>query len=116
MSTVFFDVDGCLIDAAGRPRYEVIDLLRAFVACGQSVYVWSGGGKDYAEHWVQKLGLEDLVISALVKDKTIKPDIAIDDVEDADLGLVNVIVVPGADNITYDLDRRLIPVDHLGIE
>jgi hypothetical protein len=42
--TVFFDVDGTLIDDQDRPRYEVIDLLRAMVACGQNVFVWSGGG------------------------------------------------------------------------
>jgi len=91
--TVFFDVDGVLIDYNERPRYEAIDLLRAMVACGQNVFVWSGGGKDYAEHWVRKLGLEDLVTAAYAKDPALKPDLAIDDVPGADLGLLGTMIV-----------------------
>ena len=58
---VAFDVDGTLITFSDRPRWHVIELLKGFHAIGQTVVVWSGGGHDYARHWVQRLYLEDFV-------------------------------------------------------
>ncbi len=35
-----------------------------------SIIVWSGGGKSYAEMWIEKLGIEDLVTVGLTKTET----------------------------------------------
>lgn len=89
--TVCFDVDGCLINLDNTPNYPVIETLKFFASCvGVTVVVWSGGGKDWAENWVQKLGLEKYVDVATSKSGfTEKPDIAFDD-EFVDLATVNV--------------------------
>lgn len=57
---VAFDVDGTLIKKTANgdvPRYEVIAVLKAFLSWGHIVFVWSGGGKDWAENWCRKLDL-----------------------------------------------------------
>jgi predicted HAD superfamily phosphohydrolase YqeG len=57
---IAFDVDGTLIRHTANgdvPRYEVIAMLRTLVSLGHTVFVWSGGGTDYAEMWSRKLGL-----------------------------------------------------------
>ena len=57
---IAFDVDGTLIKKTANgdvPRYEIIQMLRTLVAAGHIVFVWSGGGVDYAESWARKLGL-----------------------------------------------------------
>ena len=53
--------------------------------------IWSGGGKDYAEMWARRLGLEADEIMA--KDTRLKDkiDIAFDD-SDIDLAKVNIKV------------------------
>lgn len=87
---VCFDVDGTLITMGMEeptPRYEIIQLLKWFQQA-HKVFVWSGGGIDYAQRWVQKLGLGCEVI-----DKgSIVPDIAFDDMDGARLGRVTVRV------------------------
>lgn len=87
---VCFDVDGTLITIFdSSPRYQVIQALLWFKTLpGIKVYVWSGGGIDYAEHWVEKLGLDVEVIEK----GSIVPDIAFDDQDSARLGLVTVPV------------------------
>jgi hypothetical protein len=54
-TNVFFDVDGTLIWPEGvlnripdTPRYAVIDMYRSFIKFGCKIYIWSGGGIDYA--------------------------------------------------------------------
>lgn len=87
---VCFDVDGTLITMGldePTPRYEIIQLLKWF-AQNNKVYVWSGGGIDYAERWVQKLGLGCEVIEK----GSIVPHIAFDDMQDARLGIITVRV------------------------
>jgi len=93
MNKIAFDVDGCLIWAEGMkgepdtPRYEVIKLLHWFQKNGDTIYIWSGGGVDYARHWRDKLGL-----MGLIKAKgEFVPDIAVDD-EVVELGIVNIKV------------------------
>lgn len=86
--TVCFDVDGTLIKLQDdTPRYEIINLFLTFQRLGYTLYVWSGGGVDYAARWVEKLGLKVEVIAK----GSLKPDIAIDD-EDVKLGTVNLKV------------------------
>lgn len=85
---ICFDVDGTLIRLKDdTPRYEIIQLVQSFKKLGYTVYVWSGGGVDYAERWVYKLGLDVKVIGK----GEIKPDLAFDD-EDVKLGIVNLKV------------------------
>lgn len=76
---IAFDVDGTLIRKTAKgdvPRYEIIQILQTFVNLGHVVFVWSGGGEDYARHWADKLGLDVRVIG---KSKDYNIDLAFDD-------------------------------------
>lgn len=84
--TIVFDVDGTLIDLFDQPRWEVIDMLRAFYAIGYRIFVWSGGGKGYADMVVRRLGLSSFVEETYAKSMDIHVDLAVDDVADADFG------------------------------
>jgi phosphoserine phosphatase len=96
---VAFDVDGTLIDSEDMPKLDVIQLLRQFHMLGCLVIVWSGGGREYAEHWVQKLDLEDCVWDTASKTeyKRLPIDIAVDDAV-VNLGKVNIFVGELMDN------------------
>jgi|TARA_R100000049_G_C1920142_1_gene65545 phosphoserine phosphatase len=79
--TIAFDVDGTLITEDYRgpePRYDIIHLYHWFERQGHKMYIWSGGGTDYAQRWAEKLGLGAEVI---VKEKREGIDIAVDDCE-----------------------------------
>lgn len=89
---VAFDVDGTLIDFDNQPREDVINLYCAFQNLGYEMWVWSGGGKDYAAIWANRLELNPDRV--LAKDKKLQPHIAIDDAKDADLGLATTLAVP----------------------
>lgn len=88
-----FDVDGTLIkrtDNGDVPRYEVIQLLKTLQSFGHMIFVWSGGGEDYARMWSEKLGLlPDVRI--LPKSKNYDIDIAFDD-HATQLAKIDVIV------------------------
>lgn len=91
---IAFDVDGTLIKKTINgdvPRYDVIAILLQFVAWGNTVFVWSGGGTDYAEMWVRKLGLPQEVRVIEKKKDTYDIDLAFDD-QEADLATVTVQV------------------------
>jgi len=78
---VAFDVDMTLIDETGKPRYNVIWLMQWFIANKDIVYVWSGGGIGYAQHWLQRLGLDNFDVKVVDK-FTVAVDIAVDDMGD----------------------------------
>lgn len=88
---VAFDVDGTLIYEVGEkentPRYDVIDLFRAFENLGCEMYIWSGGGVDYATRWRDKLGLN----ASVVAKNSLTPDVAVDD-QYVEMGKVNMKV------------------------
>ena len=93
--TICFDVDGTLIHQSGdlcdTPRYEIIQLLKTFHSLGHNIYIWSGGGVQYAEHWVNKLGLPGKVIEK----GSVQPHIAVDDMaheSEFNLGVINLSV------------------------
>ena len=95
---IAFDVDDTLIVPAiatgfdrDVPNYETIAIYRWFQAQGYYMIIWSGGGKDYAKMWAEKLGLTADEI--LAKDTRLKDeiDIAFDD-SDIKLAKVNVKV------------------------
>lgn len=106
-----FDVDGTLITNADPdrihgvpspeelPQVNIINMLMVFSRFKNiKIVVWSGGGKAYAETWGRRLGLDSYVwryASKLERDDIAgRCDhlIAIDDIQDCSLGLVNLIV------------------------
>lgn len=80
MIKIAFDVDGTLIHQDGplenTPRYEIIQMFTVFKSLGNEMYIWSGGGVEYAEEWAQKLGLD----AKIIEKGSIPVDIAVDDV------------------------------------
>ena len=95
---IAFDVDDTLVVPAiatgfdrDVPNYETIAIYKWFQAQGNYMIIWSGGGKEYAKMWAEKLGLEADEI--LAKDTRMKDriDIAFDD-SDTELGKINVKV------------------------
>ena len=88
---IAFDVDGTLIHQVGEaedtPRYCVIEVFHFFEKLGHTMYIWSGGGVDYAKEWSQRLGLK----AKIVEKGSFKPDIALDDMN-VNLGIVNIRV------------------------
>lgn len=92
---IAFDVDGTLIDAGPKYYEDIIQTLRVVSKWKNvKVVVWSGGGKEYAERWVRLLSLEKYVWKCASKTewKDIRPDIAIDDIQDTAIGAINLIV------------------------
>lgn len=116
---IAFDVDGTLIQNGAtnfwdmKPNWRIVRLLEALASFKNvSVVVWSGGGQDWANEAVAKLDLHKFVKKTYDKnlincekakceatgcklyhfDPPIKPDIAIDDIQACDLGLINLIV------------------------
>lgn len=82
-----FDCDGTLITFGGDPNYPVIDLFHALEKLGVEMYIWSGGGNDYAERIARRLGLK----ATIVTKGSFKPDLAIDD-QTASLGISNILL------------------------
>lgn len=82
--TIAFDVDGTLIFGY-FPNYHAIDLFRWFERNGWEMYIWSGGGIDYATRWAEKLRLK----AKVVEKGSFIPEIAVDD-EDVTLGKANI--------------------------
>lgn len=92
---VAFDVDGTLIHQSGElcdtPRYNIIQMFKMFESLGHEMFIWSGGGVDYATHWANKLGLK----AQIVAKGSFKPDIAVDDMaheSEFNLGTVSIPV------------------------
>jgi len=110
--TVAFDVDGTLIETGAwdtgtmKPNVRIVRLLVALASFKNvRVVVWSGGGKDWADEAVDTLGLRKYVKATYSKnligraengdyiyEPEIKPDIAIDDIQACELGVLNLIV------------------------
>lgn len=109
---IAFDVDGTILCNEGiqpdcpaylRPRWgvnlEVIQLIQILSKKMKNtkIYVWSGGGKDYAEKIVREYGLDRYVHRCYGKaeyDETTegKVDICFDDVHACELADKNIIV------------------------
>lgn len=71
------------------PDYDLIQVLRWFHSNGNNVYVWSGGGQDYAKAIVSKLGLDQYITRVIDKNSAgsshYNIDITFDD-QTVDLG------------------------------
>lgn len=59
--TVFVDIDGTMTTARvkgwGPPRSGVIDKVRSLIGLGYRVFVWSGGGAEYAKAFCEMHGI-----------------------------------------------------------
>lgn len=90
---VAFDVDGTLI-VDDVPQVQIIHTLQILSKLTKNVriIVWSGGGKEYAEMWGRRLGLDEYVWKYMQKDRNQPVDIAFDDQQAFALADKNVIV------------------------
>lgn len=88
--TILFDVDGTLVSYNDKPRWDIIEMVKTLSRYA-NVYLWSGGGKDYAQMWARKLFLEDYICGYRVKEKDMNVDVCFDD-ELVDLARVNIKV------------------------
>lgn len=93
---IAFDVDGTLrcncTEMCQDPNEDIVKLYNILAKFKNvELYVWSGGGASYAYSFAVKFGLKEArCISKL--DANFKPDIAIDDIHDTALGVLNLIV------------------------
>jgi len=98
---VAFDVDDTLVVEEpykeSHVDYSLMNVLFWFVDNRHEVFVWSGGGVEYAKRWAEKLGIEKFVqIIPKVKGQNI--DLAFDDWEN---NLATVTVLVPRDYMTY---------------
>ena len=109
---IAFDCDGTLVttDSAETGRVVANERIRSMLVTFASfkntkIVVWSGSGEMWARQVARELGLTKYVDvfaskNHLGKDESgkhlfnpdIKPDLAIDDIQDCELGLLNLIV------------------------
>lgn len=95
---IAFDVDGTLrcncTDTCQDPNDRIVQLFNIFCSFKNvELYIWSGGGKDYALSWARRLPLELININRCIS-KIGAPamDIAIDDIQDTAIAPINLIV------------------------
>lgn len=85
---IAFDIDGTL-EGRYKPNKEMHDLLHKFASHGIDIVVWSGGGVDYAKRYVERHKLPAL---ASHKRTDLDVDLAIDDIPDTNLAIINLII------------------------
>lgn len=95
LTVIAFDVDGCLLDPAGKAvANENIRTLLVVLSSFPNVHirVWSGSGELYARQVTGVLGIATYVDSYSSKPATdgLVPHITIDD-QDITLGTVNLV-------------------------
>lgn len=106
---IAFDVDGTLRDNRVDDRVVANERIRTLLVVLASfknteIVVWSGGGELYARQVADKLGISQYVDTYTSKNLVgqtengtydfrpdIKPDIAIDDIQSCELGILNLI-------------------------
>lgn len=94
---IAFDVDGTLrcncTDTCQDPNENIVALLKIlFTLKNVELYVWSGGGADYARRFKNLYELPVKDSHFISKIGAPKMDIAIDDIQDTALGNINLIV------------------------
>lgn len=96
--TIAFDVDGTLrcncTDTCQDPNQRIVDLFNTLASFKNTeMYVWSGGGDMYAARFAVLYNLRVKGSNCIGKiGARIKPDIAVDDIQDTALGNINLIV------------------------
>lgn len=95
---IAFDVDGTLrcnhTDTCRDPNEDIVTLFKILAKFKNvELYVWSGGGTQYAYSFARRFELPVKESHCLSKfELSFKPDIAIDDIQETALGLLNLIV------------------------
>ena len=74
--TIYCDIDGTLTDdpkqAGGKLRVNILSQLKAAIAAGHEVVLWSGRGRTYVNSFADLHGIKAI---ACLK----KPDLVVDD-------------------------------------
>ena len=94
---IAFDVDGTLrcncTETCNDPNRDIVELFRIFNKFKNTeLYVWSGGGADYALRFAREFGLGAKESNCLSKFNAPKMDICIDDIQETNLATMNLIV------------------------
>lgn len=92
MTTVAFDVDGCLISETSDQALECVrSMLVELKQLGCYIIVWSGGGEEYAAMQGRRIHIDQWVDEYSAKGVGY-PDITFDD-EEVTLGKVNIRIL-----------------------
>lgn len=94
---IAFDVDGTLrcncTDTCQDINQRIVDLLHILKSFKNTqIFVWSGGGADYAYKFALKHELPVKDFRCISKIGAPQMDIAIDDIQDTAIGKINLIV------------------------
>lgn len=94
---IAFDVDGTLrsneTETSREPNDRIVELLRILRTFKNvELYVWSGGGADYARSFRDLYGLPVKDSHCISKIGAPHMDIAIDDIQDTAIADINLIV------------------------
>lgn len=98
---IAFDVDGTLISNAerkpGEPFIVANERIRSLLIAlshfkNVKIVVWSGSGEIWVKQAINEIGIAKYVDETMAKNNELKPDIAIDDIQDTALGVFNLIV------------------------
>jgi len=74
---IFVDVDDTLVRSVGTKRIPIpamVERVREWHRAGETLYLWSSGGADYARSSAAELGIERCFVAFLPK-----PDVYVDD-------------------------------------
>jgi len=94
---IAFDVDGTLrcncTDTCQDPNKRIVDLFWILDSFKNiELYVWSGGGADYAKRFAVGYNLPVKLHRCISKVGAPQMDIAIDDIQDTAIAKINLIV------------------------
>lgn len=94
---IAFDVDGTLrcncTDTCEDPNKRVVEMFNTMASFKNTeMYVWSGGGPQYAGRFASKYKLKVSANRCIGKIAAPQMDIAIDDIQDTAIGKINLIV------------------------
>lgn len=94
---IAFDVDGTLrcncTDTCKDSNPDIVELFRILDKFKNTeLYVWSGGGAEYARSFARLYKLKVGDMRCISKIGAPQMDIAIDDIQDTAIGLMNLIV------------------------
>lgn len=94
---IAFDVDGTLrsniTETSREPNEDIVTLFKVLNKFKNTeLYVWSGGGAEYAFQYANEIGLPIKQSHCLSKLDAPQMDIAIDDIQDTAIGKINLIV------------------------
>lgn len=98
---IAIDVDGTLrcncTEVCNEPNKRIVELAKTLSTFKNvKVMVWSGSGKPYAQQFMDKFGFSPKVKAASKLDSSTwiygRPQIVIDDIQDTNMGDLNLIV------------------------